>query len=71
MKYQVWLEGYAASGDSSTAYFVGEFEGESFEQACATAAKQLSEPKLYDPKRNTYWGCSFYDNEKDARKSFG
>jgi hypothetical protein len=26
---------------------------------------------LYDAKNNTYWGCRFFDNESDARKSFG
>jgi hypothetical protein len=77
-KYQVWSEGYSATGNSSDAQRLtrkGEdtlWEGETFKDACENALRTLKwEMKYYDKDRNTYWGCRFYDNEADARKSFG
>lgn len=70
MKYSIWEEGYAITGNEARASFVGEADGESFLDACKnwfTAHPNAS----YDPKRNAVWGCCLYDNEVDARKSFG
>lgn len=32
--FQIWIEGYAATGEHSTASYVGESEGETFLDAC-------------------------------------
>jgi hypothetical protein len=73
MKYQIWNEGFSVTGQSSPAQFLGEFEAESFEEACVIAmkVKGWDIKNYYDPERNTFWGCKFYDNEADARKYFG
>lgn len=72
MIYEVWNEGYSLTGQSSPAQFLGKFEAKSFEEACVIAIKANSwSMESYDPKRNAYWGCKFYDNETDARKHFG
>ena len=74
-KYQVWVEGYVATGNSASATYLGEYEGTCFEDACLKAcldkygAKETA--NFYDANRNTYWGCHFYNNGTDARKSFG
>lgn len=76
-KFDVWLEGYRATGEHGTAQLIGEgVEAETFPEACVKAmldnnwgAADLE--KYYDKERNTYWGCRFFDNEKDARASFG
>jgi len=71
--YSVWIEGYAATGESGTAIFLGNHMASSFKDAVELA---LFENKwdmkgYYDAERLTYWGCKFYDNEQDARKHFG
>lgn len=71
-KYQIWEEGYATNGNSATAKFLGEHKALSFRLACIKALIAnkygLSD---YNIVNNTNWGCSFYDNEIDARKNFG
>ena len=74
-QFQVWLSGYAATGDRGTASFLGTFEGETFRDAVYKYVETLSEESKADFKDNDYglrlgWG-KFYDNEKDARKIFG
>lgn len=74
MIYEIWSEGYAASGDRGTAIFFGKEEGATFQEACDkffAEYKKEESIKNYDPKRLTYWACRLYDNETDARKSFG
>ena len=71
-KYDVWIEGYAATGERGTAQKLAEgVKADSFKQACEFYADQFIEGGCYDPGRNTYWGCRLFDNEEDARKSFG
>lgn len=66
--YNIWMEGFRMTGAKSQARFVGTFEAESFAEACQ---KAFGKDPYYNPKRNTYYGCCLYDNESDARKSFG
>ncbi len=71
-KYEVWSEGYMATGEHGTAQFLGTEEGETFPEACVKALKKKKwSMSSYDPERNTYWACRFFDNEADARKSYG
>lgn len=77
-KFEVWSEGYAATGQSGNAQrlTIGNedtlWEGESFQKACENALRTLEwDMSYYDKKRNTYWACRFFENEVDARKSFG
>lgn len=70
--WSIWMEGYAATGNSAGASFVGESEGETFLEACINYYK-INDPenKYYDPNRNTYWGCNHFDNQIDAIKTYG
>ena len=68
MKYQIWSEGYVANGDKNTAMHHGEYEADSFKEACILWGNELPD---FDSDRLTYWGCRLFDNEADARKSFG
>jgi hypothetical protein len=73
-KFQVWTEGYAATGQSSDAQYHGEFEGETFREAVAAFRDSLTDEhsrNCVDLERLSFWGCRFFDNEDDARKSFG
>ncbi|MCH7312897.1 hypothetical protein [Acinetobacter sp. ANC 3882] len=72
--YQVWLEGYAATGEHQPAQFVDGVDAVSF----VDAVKSALQNKEWDMKylnivrdNPVYWGCRFYDNEEEARKAFG
>lgn len=75
MKYEIWMEGYAATGESGTAQKLGEFEAESFDDAVELLLRNGDHKKYYRRSDITgnhlIWGCTLYDNEKDARRYFG
>lgn len=68
MIYNVWMEGYQITGNSSDAQLLGSTDAESFQEACDLL---LVDENLYDSERLVVWGCRLYDNEIEARKSFG
>jgi len=80
-KYEVWMEGYSATGEHEGARKLGTFKGINFKQACVKALNEVGYQMLYtgpqglgscyyDSEKNSYWGRRFFDNEEDARKSF-
>ncbi len=69
--YQVWSEGYEASGNSANAEFHGEIDADDFAQACEKAFKEPELANYFNRKKLTYWGCRLFDNEQEARKEFG
>lgn len=86
--YQIWSEGYSATGESSGAIFLGKFEGNNFDEAVENYNKQVTEDgmmarqndrkryrsdKDYENRKSNWniWACNLFDNELDARKSFG
>lgn len=72
--WQVWSEGWAANEGWTPATFCGEYPGETFADACETYVNTKVRPEErfnFDKKKNTFWGCRYFDNEHDARKSFG
>jgi hypothetical protein len=71
MKHKVWMEGYRASGDISDARLLGEFEAETFAEACEMAAAASGMKRDFDRKWPAIWGCRLFDNEDDARRAFG
>ena len=81
-EFEVWTEGYAATGESQNAAFRGMWKGETFKDACKAWFDSLPETSrvfvynghassYYDAENNTYWGCRLSDNEADARERFG
>jgi len=66
--FQVWREGYRATGDRDGAHKMGDAVADSFEEACQAV---LEGDKSFDPKRLTWWGCRLYPSEALARKQFG
>lgn len=71
MKFEIWEEGYAATGNSGGAVCLGTFEGETFAKACKAQNKTRRDPSLFDEARLTYWGCRLFDNKEEAQRSFG
>jgi hypothetical protein len=56
------------TGNEATAHKIGEIEAENFFEACAKLNQGDSN---FDSVRLTVWGCRLFDNEAEARKSFG
>jgi len=87
-KYEIWMEGYAATGEHSDAQKIGEAEGDTFDDAVKNymlrptllphgikendKSRYRSE-EAYANRRSNWniWACNLFDNETDARKSFG
>jgi hypothetical protein len=86
-EYDIWMEGYAATGESSKASYLGKSKGRNFQDACMRYAlkselehrqKMDNENQYfdtgrwdYDPRRNSIWACRLYETEDEARESFG
>lgn len=84
---EIWMEGYAATGESGTAQKIWEGDALDFDDAIKkyNADKNgvtLAEPytrnsfdseEAYLNRRSNWkiWGCALFDNEVDARKAFG
>lgn len=77
-QFDVWVEGYAATGQSAPATFHGKHWAETFDEACIYALGELLDKD--DKEKDGYrrrdgrlcvWACRCFDNEIDARKSFG
>ena len=69
--WEIWMEGYAATGQSAPAQCLGTFRATSFKQACETWARTSESPSLFDADALTYWGCRLYPSEAEARQGFG
>lgn len=80
------MEGYAATGESGTAQKIGTGEGETFDEAVRdfmsknpgkgiewNDSRRYATDEDYMNRRSHWniWACNLYDNEADARKSFG
>lgn len=90
-EFDIWIEGYAATGESSGASYIGKSKGIDFEDACRNfrypedivivseftdtiirkKGMKLNLDKEYYGGRPSIWACRLFDNEADARKSFG
>lgn len=75
MKIEIWSEGFAVTGQSAPAELLGIEEADNFDQAVEQYMEK--HPKRIDVREHngkkiyTDWGCLLFDNESDARKSFG
>lgn len=67
-QYEIWSEGYITNGERAGAHFHGRAMGDTFAEACRRLFK---DDYNYDDEKGTHWGCRLFDNEDDARKSFG
>lgn len=73
-KIKLWMEGYNAQGNSDGASYLGEYEGENLLEAYTTYVKEKYKdniPNYIRKDEPVIWGCRVFDNEGDARKSFG
>ena len=71
---EVWMEGYRATGDSARAKLHGTYKAENLEQAVrqwVTEGRGDARMRHMNWEALTFWGCRFFDNEADARETFG
>jgi len=70
--YEIWSEGFRATGEQGKALLHSIISANSFVDACNKFANQNKEfKKYYNSTKLSYWGCRLFDNEKDARNNFG
>lgn len=66
--FEIWQEGYSATGQYSPAFRVGETMAETFEEACVALCGKY---KDFNVESCSVWGCRLYDNAEDARAFVG
>lgn len=72
-KNQLWTEGYSVTGQSAGATFHGEFNAVDLSDAVRQFRDSLDDEyskRCVRVDTLDFWGCRFFDNEADARKSF-
>ena len=73
-KITLWSEGYQATGEHSDATYHGTFDAIDLYDAVVQFRDTLTDEysiRCINLTTLSFWGCKFYDNETDARKSFG
>lgn len=68
--FEIWSEGYVATGERAGARLHGTATGEDFRSACIAYFK-TNPSTSFNAGTLTYWGCRLFDNEVDARKAYG
>ena len=73
--FEVWSEGYVITGGEGKAMFHGWIRGKTFEKAMGRYKRvyhgDVEERGEEGNKYFVTWGCRYFDNEADARQSFG
>lgn len=71
-EFEIWMEGYAATGEQSPARLVDKSTGWTFYDAVKNLSDRSHKGKFdWYSGRWSIWGCRLFDNETDARKSYG
>jgi hypothetical protein len=74
-QWQVWSEGYRATGEDAPARLEGAAYAETFAEACRIVCVEKGpweeKPGGFDPIHLTVWGCQLFDNGADARRFNG
>ena len=71
---EVWMEGFAITGNRAAASLIRKFDPKeyTFDQAMdSLSAQGLTQAVKGKDGVWRDWGCRFFNNEKDARESFG
>lgn len=64
--YEVWSEGYAATGERGYPVRLGTGYGNTFEDAVRELAARERWGDLFDPERLTHWGCRLFRSREVA-----
>ena len=69
--YELWLEGYINTYGAETAAYIGNYKAKTFDDAVLKASADLDYPDQVNMDDLTYCGRKFFDNEADARRTYG
>lgn len=71
--YEIWCEGFVTMESRSGAQLLGIIRAESFKSAVIKFFNLHDKTvnDYFDEERMTFYGCKLFDNEADARKTFG
>ena len=73
--WTIWSEGWQIAGQAGRAQFLGEWPGRTFEEAVMNMCGEKPVIGRYVVRNYDgsfdYWGCRLFDNEKDAKRSYG
>lgn len=69
--FEIWSEGFSVTGQRGTAGLLGKYEAETWDDAVQKFMKDHPNRIRVDSRGYTDWGCRLFDNEVDARRSFG
>ena len=70
--YNIWSEGYRATGGYGKHHLLGTSKGNTFKGAVISWINSHPNFKdLFDEDSLTIWGCRLYPTEEEAAKSFG
>jgi hypothetical protein len=70
-EFEIWAEGFRTSGEQGFATILGKENAESWDEAVEKYMEKNPGRIRKDSRGYTDWGCRLFDNEADARKSFG
>lgn len=69
--FDIYSEGYAATGQFGKAHLEGTADGECFRDACINLLGNKLDKNDAGEYITSIWGCRLFDNFEDAQKSFG
>lgn len=70
--WDIWVEGYAATGERRNHYRIGIGRGTTFREACLDLAKKDDEfRKHFRAETLSFWGCRLFPDRLSAARSFG
>ena len=71
----LWVEGFAVQGNQGTAQFLGTYEASNITEAVMQFMDENPDTEVelhrFGDHEHAIWGCRIFDNEKDARRSYG
>ena len=70
----LWIEGFSATGQRQDATMIGIYQAKNLNDAVKQYMennKNKVEWDCFGKNRHAIWGCEIFDNEIEARKSFG
>ncbi|ARV77085.1 hypothetical protein PHABIO_457 [Pseudomonas phage Phabio] len=75
-EFEIWVEGWRDNGNDEKAHLIGKATARSFFDAVVELRRTLGDKakdwKYHKPSGEwSSYGCTFFDNEKDARKFNG
>ena len=71
--YEIYMEGFATTGQSGGAEFVASVQANCFKEACEKhySDKGSAYYYNYNKEHNTYWGCELFQTLHKAQRRFG